>query len=287
MSASFSTIATVSLQLILQHLDARSLVAAAVCSRNTLAAASSPFAMRSLSSITLRITNLCEDRRCTPLSLLRFVDVEICCRSCPFTDGVLASIQSFPRLRGLDLSYYRDADGLKPLYELSNLAGVTSLKLGTRLTQVQVEHIADRLPQLRTLYLLHACQQSPAMMALRRFPHLTCLAITSRNRHVFLLPLTITHLIACAELTHLILIQHQSRAVLGIMQDPILSERLKQIELRTFEPGIDSAEDRATWCRCFAGMRSLVSLTLRSCVGVGDLISAASHAPALDIITVI
>lgn len=113
MPASFSTLATVSLQLILQHLDARSIVATALCSRHTLAAASAPFAMRFLSPLALLMSEGC---RCGPRSLLRFVDVELRFPCCIFDSVdrqiVLSNVDSIPRLRSLDLSAERTERGM-------------------------------------------------------------------------------------------------------------------------------------------------------------------------------
>lgn len=241
--------------------------------------------MRALWPITLRITDLCEDRRCTPLSLLRFVAVEICCHGCPFSEAVLEGMQSFPRLRGLDLSFYRHGYGLKPLYELSNLAGVSSLKLGMQLTEVQVEHMAGRLPLLRTLHLLHA-QYFPAMTALRRLPHLTCLAI-AYLQHSALIADNLSHLAACAKLTYLILIEPHSQAVLCVLQHPILCARLAHLELREFDAQLFSGDGFEGFSRGFAAMQLLRFLTLRSCIESGAAIVVASHAPALETITVL
>jgi hypothetical protein len=52
-AATLSGLATVELQLIMQHCDAQSLLALARCSRFTLSAASDPFAWRGLSSFSL------------------------------------------------------------------------------------------------------------------------------------------------------------------------------------------------------------------------------------------
>lgn len=285
MPDSFSTLATVSLQLILQHLDARSFVATALCSRDTLAAASSPFAMHFLSPITLRITDMCEDRRCTSQSLLRFVDVEFCCHGCPFSEDVLASMQSIPRLRVVDLGFYRHHYGLTPLYELSNLAGIAKLKVGMSLDQLQIEHIAERMPQLHTLHLLHTRQLPPVWSALHRLSNLTCLALTLDHEYDALLPAHHADLAACSKLSHLILIRTNGQAIAGVVQHPGLGSQLTQLEL--WECGL-SIEDPAEWNRGFAAMQLLRTLTLRVCSDTEDcLAAAAGHAPSLEKIAVI
>ena len=136
----FRRLATVELQLIMQHCDQRTLLALARCSRFTLSAASHPFAWRALSPLSFPTTVADLGGRLRGSRLLAHCDVAL--RWQPPTnwwqpavdDAELAAIESVPRLVELDTRArnVKSAE-LRRLLSHPALAGLTTLHTAGRI----------------------------------------------------------------------------------------------------------------------------------------------------------
>lgn len=111
-------LATVELQLIMQHCDKVSLLRLARCNRMTLAAASHPFAWRSSAPLPMKVDRLSVIAAQISTSLLRFADVALAWRpmwsEAPHedTDDDVAVVAVMPRLRSLHVAGPQSATGV-------------------------------------------------------------------------------------------------------------------------------------------------------------------------------
>lgn len=170
---------------------------------------------------------------------------------------------------------------------LPNLANLNTLKIGIPLTPLQMESIAQHMPQLHTLHLLHSRQPPSACSALPRLSNLTSLALCLE--YFALQTMELGSLSDCAKLRQLILIRAPSMSVVALMLRPTLGERLSQLELVECAATISFINNGAVvWGRSFAAMRLLQILTLRACADTGSVcLAAGGHSPALTTIVLI
>ena len=161
--APFQRLATVELQLVMQHCDLSTLLLLARCSRFTLSSASHPFAWRALSPLSFSTTVARLGGRLRGSRLLAHCDVALrwlpptnWWRQAAVENAELAAIESMPRLVELDTcSREVKSAELRRLLSHPALTGLTALHSDTR----QMDNSCTTLlplqqPRLRTLSLL-------------------------------------------------------------------------------------------------------------------------------------
>lgn len=153
-------------QLVMQLCDLRTLLALARCSRDCLAAASSDFAFRALSPMTVHLQSRLD--RLLSSSLLRFCDLSLHASDSQGPDSyswMLDAMQFVPRLREVHCSLWIPLSDWSSLLLSNNMRALSTLAMDAfPLQPSYVQLMATHLPALRCLKLLSS-RISPDVIA--------------------------------------------------------------------------------------------------------------------------
>ena len=298
--APFQRLATVELQLIMQHCDFKTLLALARCSRFALSAASHPFAWRALPPLSFPTTVADLGGRLRGSRLLAHCDVAL--RWLPSTqerwqpdvdDAELAAIESVPRLVELDVRA-REVEGsqMKRLLCHSALAGLTALHSSAHAGRMDADYTSQLLCQtrLRTLSLRmsHDPESDPRLLAsLPQLPALTDLSLSASCVGDD----AVDAIGRCASLRRLHLSSVEPADVFAVLTSParawLESLSLRNVWARPPSPdgaaaadvGADSfTVDVESWKASVENLQSLRSLSLQYCSGHDVIFAGAAAA---------
>ena len=292
----FRSLATVELQLVMQHCDLNTLLALARCSRFTLSAASHPFAWRALSPLSFPTTVA---SRLHGSRLLAHCDVALRWMSATkergqpdVDDAELAAIGSVPRLVELD-THAREVKSaqMQRLLSHPSLAGLTALHTGGgQLDGTCTALLPLHQPRLRTLSVQidHDSDADPRLLApLPQLPALTDLSLDASG-----VGDGVVEMIGrCASLRRLHLGSLQNDVLFAVLTAPARAQleslSLSGVVVRPPDGAAaaadgagSSAADVQSWRASFENLQSLRSLSLRDCGHHGVLFAGAAAALA-------
>jgi len=303
---SFDRMATVELQIVMQHCDLRTLLALARCSRFTFAAASNAVAWRGLSPLELdfahppapeagawqRLRRWIRPPPLPPLplaqrlsgSLLRFCDIRINWtndRGSPFspvTDAELDALAAIPRLCALNSCgrWTACSAEIESLARRPGLRGLGALVCCKRqLGESSIGALADHCPRLSTVTTAGSIATDPPLHHLPALTDLTVRVCHSGG-------LTMASVVRCARLRRLdIRPDSQNGYSPRDVHTSLLSPNLWGLERLSIH-GLDAlhADGRnqpakqLDWAAAFANLPALRSLHLKSPRGIDELLAA-------------
>ena len=300
--APFRRLATVELQLIMQHCDLSTLLALARCSRFTLHAASHSFAWRALSPLSFPTTVADLGANLRGLRLLAHCDVALRWlppkegwRQPKVGDAELAAIESVPRLVELDARAREVKSAqMRRLLSHPSLTGLTTLHCDARhmddacTSQLPLHHA-----RLRTLLLMMSRGSDADPRLLAPLPQLPALTDLSLDYGVDQSDVEIIG--RCASLRRLHLSNVEPAVLFAVLAAPARA-RLESLSLSYVNAGPASASphfgaaaaagaavsaaDVQSWKASFENLQSLRALCLRDFEGFGVVFAGVAAALA-------
>jgi hypothetical protein len=290
--SSFTRLAAVEMQLVMQLLDWRSIIALGRTCSSSLRAASSSFAWLHCAPASLRWTPARHKRILRGLERSRMMCHTPLAIIDPPIDDIALLVLLAPRIRLLDLrkTFNMDSALLDPLFTMGSddsllpLRGLTELRIGVDCaTSFAMAKGLVHCTVLHTLDIhLRSCYPLPHV--LHRLPALTSLRLDERSDDGY--PFTFDDLPApisqCLGLRELILCAIDCFTVSRILCVDNLSRTLRTLVLEQVVLDVSEGDPPIAWAQCWRNLHSLHSLSFDRCISLTAPLRALHDHPPSD-----